>query len=56
MSGRKIYRPVDLAEVRTYAIASRQNKVNVTEHFARPPRAGASFAEFLAGLPDLLGA
>jgi hypothetical protein len=52
----KQYRPVDLDGVRTYSIRSRDNKVNVSEHFARPPQAGGSFAEFFAALPDLLGA
>lgn len=56
MKVKKQYRPVDLSEVRTYGIASRDNKVNINDHFARPPRAGGSFSEFFAGLPNLLGA
>ncbi len=52
----KPYRPIDLSGVRTYPIASRASKVNVAEHFAGSPRPGASFGEFLATLPNLLGA
>ncbi len=50
------YRPIRTDLVKTYSIASRDNKVNVREHFAGPPRAGASFADFYAALPRLLGA
>ena len=53
---RKTYRPVDLDGVRTYSIRSRNNKVNVRDHFAAAPKPGGSFAEFFAALPDLLGA
>jgi hypothetical protein len=48
--------PLDLAAVKTYSIASRDNKVNVREHFARAPRAGMSCADLVAALPRLLGA
>lgn len=47
---------LDLSRIKTYSIATRDNKVNVAEHFAAPPRAGMSFADFFAGLPRLLGA
>ncbi|WP_429884963.1 hypothetical protein [Geoalkalibacter halelectricus] len=50
------YRPIDLAAVKTYSIKTRDNKVNVQDHFAAPPQAGLSLAEFFAGLPRLLGA
>ncbi|WP_305043829.1 hypothetical protein [Geoalkalibacter sp.] len=50
------YRPIDLAAVKTYSIKTRDNKVNVQDHFAAAPRAGLSLAEFFAGLPRLLGA
>ena len=53
---KKTYRPLDVSKVKTYPIASRDNKVNIRDHFASPPKAGASFAEFFAGLPRLLGA
>lgn len=47
---------IDLSGIKTYSIASRDNKVNVREHFASAPRAGGSFADFYAALPRLLGA
>jgi len=56
VSERKRYQPIDVSAVRTYSIRSRNNKVNVREHFAAPVRPGGSFADFFAGLPDLLGA
>ena len=52
----KRYKPLDISKVKTYPLASRDNKVNIRDHFASPPKAGASFAEFFAGLPRLLGA
>jgi hypothetical protein len=53
---KKNYQPIDLAGVRTYPIVSRDNKVNVREHFAQPLRPGGSFAQFFGTLPRLLGA
>ncbi|MBN2231459.1 MAG: hypothetical protein JW781_01380 [Deltaproteobacteria bacterium] len=53
---KKHYEPCDFSGVRTYPIAARPSKVNIVEHFAATPRAGAGFAEFLAGLPDVLAA
>lgn len=47
---------LDLSRIKTYSIATRDNKVNIAEHFAAPPQAGMSFASFYAGLPRLLGA
>ncbi|WP_432820899.1 hypothetical protein [Trichloromonas sp.] len=52
----KDYRPVDLKNVTTYSIATRDNKVNVGEHFARPPQANMVFGDFFDTLPRLLGA
>ncbi len=52
----KKYRPIDLSAVNTYPLASRDNKVNIRDHFARPLQAGMSCADFLAGLPRLLAA
>jgi len=45
--------PVDLNRVRTIPLEARPNKVALTG-FAQPPKAGRSFAEFLAGLPGIL--
>ncbi len=52
----KKYTPFDPAAVSTYSITTRDNKVNVHEHFARAPRPGESFADFYDSLPCLLGA
>lgn len=52
----KIPEKLDLSRIKTYSITTRDNKVNVAEHFASPPQAGMSFAGFFAGLPHLLGA
>jgi len=52
----KTYRPLDFSAVKTYPIASRDNKVNIDEHFAAPLRQGMSFAEFFDAMPRLLGA
>jgi hypothetical protein len=46
----------NFTKIKTYSINSRQNKVNVRDHFAQAPRAGASFANFYDSLPHLLGA
>ncbi len=53
---KKIYQPIKLDEISTYSLKSRNNKVNVAEHFAAEPSAGSSFDEFFSSLPDLLGA
>ncbi|HUY91141.1 MAG TPA: adenylyltransferase/cytidyltransferase family protein [Pirellulales bacterium] len=45
--------PADLSRVRTIPLETRANKVAL-ERFARPPRAGASFADFAASLPAIL--
>ena len=45
--------PLDFSKIRTYPVADRANKVAV-EAFARPHKAGASFASFLDALPDFL--
>jgi hypothetical protein len=47
---------LDLSRIKTYSIATRDNKVNVAEHFASAPQAGMSFAAFMESLPRLLGA
>lgn len=52
----KKYHPVDLSAVATYSITTRDNKVNVHEHFAHPPQPGGTFAAFYESLPHVLGA
>ncbi len=52
---RKKYDRIALDGVHTYSIATRDNKVNIRDHFAKSPKAGMSFADFYAGLPRLLG-
>ena len=47
---------IDFQAIKTYALTSRDNKVNVREHFALTPQAAGSFASFYASLPRLLGA
>lgn len=53
---KKTYSPVNLENITTYSLDSRDNKVNVKEHFAAVPAAECSFREFYNGLPNLLGA
>ncbi|MEA2626301.1 MAG: hypothetical protein QOD06_2346 [Candidatus Binatota bacterium] len=48
-------REIDLSRVRTYPLAGRPSKVGVAS-FGRPVSAGASLAEWLDCLPDVLGA
>jgi len=50
------YQPVDLFRVKTYSIKTRNNKVNVQNHFAAPPKAGMSLDDFINSMPRLLGA
>jgi deoxyhypusine synthase len=47
--------PLDLTQVRTIPLQSRQTKV-VLERFARPPKPGRSFAGFVESLPHILAA
>ncbi|HDQ46421.1 MAG TPA: hypothetical protein ENN17_13135 [bacterium] len=47
------YKEIDLRKVKTHSIRSRKSKVE-TGQFARPHRPGASFNDFLDGLPHLL--
>lgn len=53
---KKQYTPISLEGISTYSIKTRNNKVNVAEHFAAVPSPGKSFSEFFASLPNLLGA
>ncbi|MEZ4485277.1 MAG: hypothetical protein R2864_12065 [Syntrophotaleaceae bacterium] len=52
----KSYKTIDFSAVKRYSIKTRDNKVNVKEHFAQPPKPGRSVADFLDSLPHLLGA
>jgi deoxyhypusine synthase len=45
----------DPSRIRTYSLKDRQSKVRLDE-LARPHARGASFKDFLAGLPNILGA
>ena len=49
------YPPFDLSGLDSYSLRDRTSKVSV-DLFAGKPRAGASFAEFAAALPDILAA
>lgn len=52
----KKYTPITLDGISTYSIKSRNNKVNVGEHFAAEPVAESSFGDFFDSLPNVLGA
>src|ERR1700733_12917365 len=47
--------PLSFQKLRTYPLANRPNKVNFRQ-FARPHKAGDSFAHFLESLPRILAA
>ncbi len=49
------YEEFDLSGIQTYPLASRKSKVTASD-FARPHNPGGTFAEWLASLPDILGA
>ncbi len=53
---KQTYKSIDFSAVKRYSIKTRDNKVNVADHFAQPPKPGQSVADFLEGLPHLLGA
>lgn len=52
----KRYTPIDVSAVSTYSIKTRNNKVNVAEHFGQAIKAGMSCADLLDAMPKLLGA
>ena len=52
----KNYHPIDATAVKTYSIKTRNNKVNVDEHFGKPITAGMSSFALLEAMPKLLGA
>src|SRR6202790_4474664 len=47
--------PLQLGAVRTYPLASRKSRVNVTD-FAKPPGANVSISKFMDSLPNFLAA
>lgn len=49
------YQPVDPARIRTYSVAKRPHKMGMAE-LAKLPPAGATAREFMAAMPNLLGA
>lgn len=49
------FKPLDAKNIKTYSIKDRKSKVTVDD-FAACPEKGASMADFLAGLPNILGA
>jgi hypothetical protein len=49
------YEEFDLSDVRTYPLASRASRTRAAD-FAKPHSPGASFGEWLASLPGILGA
>ena len=53
---KKPYLPINLEKISTYSLKDRDNKVNVSEHFAAIPIADSSFRTFYDSLPNLLGA
>jgi len=52
----KKYPPIDTTVVKTYSIKTRNNKVNVDEHFGKSIKAGMSSSALLDAMPKLLGA
>ncbi len=53
---KKTYKSLDFSKISTYPLTSRNNKVNIHNHFAGEIKAGLSFDEFSSRLPRLLGA
>ncbi|MCK4508327.1 MAG: hypothetical protein KAU27_07305, partial [Desulfuromonadales bacterium] len=52
----KRYNPIDTSAIKTYSIKTRDNKVNVGEHFAKPVETGMTCAGLLDAMPRLLAA
>lgn len=52
----KKYHPIDLSQVETSPLETRENKVNVREHFATRIQPGATLSDFIGTLPRQLGA
>lgn len=51
----KRYRPISLRKIETYPLSRRKSKVKA-DSLSAVHKAGASFREFVGGLPDILGA
>jgi deoxyhypusine synthase len=51
----KKFKPLDLSKIKTYSLADRPSKVD-TADFAKTGQKGASFKDFLNGLPNILAA
>lgn len=49
----KKFKPLNLSKIKTYSFSNRSNKVG-TADFAKTNQKGASFKDFLNGLPDIL--
>ena len=49
----KKFKPLDLSKIKTYSLADRPSKVS-TADFAKTGQKGASFKDFLNGLPNIL--
>jgi len=47
------YKPIDLSPIKTYPLSSRKSKVSSSD-FAKTWTKGATFRDFLDGLPDIL--
>ena len=52
----KKYKPIDTSEIKTYSIKTRNNKININDHFGKSITAGMSFDSLLEAMPSLLGA
>ena len=52
----KRYQPIDTTSVKTYSIKTRNNKVNVDEHFGTSVESGMSCSSLLDAMPKLLAA
>ena len=49
----KKYSPIDMTAVKTYSIKTRNNKVNVDQHFGKPIKAGMLSSALLDAMPKL---
>ncbi len=49
------FQPIDLADVKTYPLSERKNKVIMAKHRAGAVHAGMTVAELINAFPDLLG-
>jgi hypothetical protein len=55
MAKNKKHKPANLRKIKTHSLKDRKTKVSL-DQFASLPEPGATFAEFLASLPNVLGA